>query len=67
MKPRYFTLLWCLLLLGATPNLLAQQEKLPTLSVDEPGAYGLLLLTDEGVIVHSADFTLPARAPLLHH
>lgn len=35
MKPRYFTLLWCLLLLGITTNLPAQQEKLPTLSVDD--------------------------------
>ncbi|WP_412508481.1 phosphodiesterase [Roseovarius sp. SYSU LYC5161] len=31
----------------------------PRLSVDEPGAYGLLLLTDDGVIVHTEDFTLP--------
>ncbi|WP_297771883.1 phosphodiesterase [uncultured Roseovarius sp.] len=31
----------------------------PNLSIDEPGAYGLLLLTDEGVVVHSEDFTLP--------
>lgn len=30
-----------------------------SLSVDEPGAYGILLLTDEAVIVHSEDFTLP--------
>jgi len=31
----------------------------PSLSIDEPGAYGLLLLTDAGVVVHSEDFTLP--------
>ena len=33
----------------------------PGLSIDEPGGYGLLLLTDGGVIVHSEDFTLPPR------
>ncbi len=32
------------------------------LSVDEPGAYGVLLLQDDGVIVHTEDFTLPPRA-----
>jgi 3',5'-cyclic AMP phosphodiesterase CpdA len=31
----------------------------PTLSIDEPGAYGLLLLGAEGVVVHTEDFTLP--------
>lgn len=31
----------------------------PSLSIDEPGAYGLLLLGDEGVVVHSEDFSLP--------
>ncbi|MBE0453279.1 phosphodiesterase [Roseovarius autotrophicus] len=31
----------------------------PSLSIDEPGAYGILLLTDAGVVVHSEDFTLP--------
>ncbi|MFU8779135.1 MAG: phosphodiesterase [Roseovarius sp.] len=30
-----------------------------SLSIDEPGAYGLLLLTETGVIVHTEDFTLP--------
>lgn len=30
-----------------------------TLSVDEPGAYGILLLGPEGPVLHSADFTLP--------
>lgn len=29
------------------------------LSTDEPGAYGLLLLTDDGIVVHTEDFTLP--------
>ncbi|MEM6483121.1 MAG: phosphodiesterase [Pseudomonadota bacterium] len=33
----------------------------PHLSVDEPGAYGVLLLRDDGVIVHTEDFTLPTR------
>ena len=35
----------------------------PCLSVNEPGAYGLLLLTGEGVVVHSEDFTLTPAAP----
>jgi len=39
------------------PMALGDQD--PSLSIDEPGAYGLLLLTDAGVIVHSEDFTLP--------
>lgn len=30
----------------------------PHVSVDEPGAYGLLLLNDDGVMVHTEDFTL---------
>lgn len=30
-------------------------------SVDEPGAYGLLLIGEEGVIVHTEDFTLTTR------
>jgi len=33
----------------------------PSLSIDEPGAYGLLLLTDGGVVVHTEDFSLPER------
>jgi 3',5'-cyclic AMP phosphodiesterase CpdA len=32
----------------------------PRLSVAEPGAYGIVLLSDEGVVVHTEDFTLPA-------
>jgi 3',5'-cyclic AMP phosphodiesterase CpdA len=39
------------------PMALGDQD--PSLSIDEPGAYGLLLLTDAGVIVHSEDFSLP--------
>lgn len=31
----------------------------PHVSIDEPGAYGLLLLDDTGVVVHTDDFTLP--------
>ncbi|MFK7938294.1 MAG: phosphodiesterase [Roseovarius sp.] len=30
-----------------------------SLSIDEPGAYGVLLLHPDGIIVHSEDFTLP--------
>ena len=33
------------------------------LSIPEPGAYGVVLLTETGVVVHSDDFTLPAPAP----
>lgn len=32
-----------------------------SLSIDEPGAYGLLLLVDDGVIVHTEDYGLPQR------
>lgn len=32
-----------------------------TASVDEPGAYGLLLVSPQGVIALSEDFTLPSR------
>lgn len=38
----------------------------PRLSVDEPGAYGLLILDDEGVVVHTEDFTLPRHAPEIY-
>ncbi|MGX0877109.1 Icc protein [Roseovarius sp. MBR-154] len=41
------------------PMALGDQD--PSLSIDEPGAYGLLLLTDAGVIMHSEDFSLPPR------
>ena len=30
-------------------------------SVDEPGAYGIVLLTGSDVVVHMEDFTLPER------
>ena len=33
-------------------------------SVDEPGAYGILLLMSDGVIVHSEDFAVPGRRVL---
>lgn len=39
------------------PMILSDDEH--SLSVDEPGAYGVLLLHEDGVIVHSEDFTLP--------
>lgn len=38
----------------------------PHLSIDEGGAYGLLLLGEEGVIVHGEDFTLPATQAILY-
>ncbi|MGR3518595.1 MAG: hypothetical protein ACU0EF_00580 [Roseovarius sp.] len=46
------------------PMALGYQD--PSLSTPEPGAYGLLLLTDEGVIVHSEDFTLPSTKPQIY-
>ena len=39
------------------PMALGYQD--PRLSVAEPGAYGIILLSDEGVVVHTEDFTLP--------
>lgn len=36
------------------------------LSVDEPGAYGIVLVTPRDVIVHSEDFTLPAQIAQSH-
>ena len=38
---------------------MALGDQNPSLSIDEPGAYGLLLLGEGGVIVHGEDFTLP--------
>ncbi|MBQ0749187.1 MAG: phosphodiesterase [Roseovarius sp.] len=38
---------------------MALDAKDTSLSIDEPGAYGLLLLSETGVIVHTEDFTLP--------
>ena len=35
-------------------------------SVDEPGAYGILYLSDEGVVMHSEDFGIPGRRPLTY-
>lgn len=34
-----------------------------SLSIDEPGAYGLLLLSSDGVVVHSEDATLSRSVP----
>ena len=34
------------------------------LSVAEPGAYGIVLLRPEGVVVHSDDFTLAEVTPV---
>ncbi|SLN30115.1 3',5'-cyclic adenosine monophosphate phosphodiesterase CpdA [Roseovarius litorisediminis] len=39
------------------PMALGYQDS--SLAVDEPGAYGLLLLDDDGIVVHTEDFTLP--------
>ena len=39
------------------PLILGDQS--PHLSVDEPGAYGLLLIGPDGVVVHTEDFGLP--------
>jgi len=33
------------------------------LSIDEPGAYGLLLIGPEGVVVHTQDVGLPTVTP----
>ncbi|MFN3210450.1 MAG: phosphodiesterase [Roseovarius sp.] len=35
----------------------------PNLSVDEPGAYGIVLLSTDGIVVHTEDFSLPPSAP----
>ena len=39
----------------------------PSVSVDEPGAYGTLLLQPDGVIVHTEDFALASGAPQASH
>ena len=39
------------------PMALGYQD--PRLSVAEPGAYGIVLLTDDGIVIHTEDFTLP--------
>lgn len=41
------------------PMILGDQSS--HLSIDEPGAYGILMLGDEGVAVHTEDFGLPER------
>ena len=28
------------------------------ISVDEPGAYGIMISTEDGIVVHTEDFTL---------
>jgi 3',5'-cyclic AMP phosphodiesterase CpdA len=44
------------------PMMLADAD--PHVSVDEPGAYGVLFLGEDGVIVHSEDFDIPGRRAL---
>jgi len=39
------------------PMALGYQD--PRLSVNEPGAYGLILIDKDGIVVHTDDFTLP--------
>jgi len=43
------------------PLILGEQS--PQLSIDEPGAYGLLLIGPEGVVVHTQDVGLPTVTP----
>ncbi len=45
---------------------MALGDQNPSLSIDEPGAYGLLLLTEEGVIVHTEDFSLPTAEAAIY-
>lgn len=47
------------------PMTLAAEDT--SLSIDEPGAYGILLLTATGVIVHTEDFTLPKAVFASYH
>lgn len=35
-------------------------------SVDEPGAYGILFLSETGVLVHSEDFGIPGRCEIVY-
>ena len=36
----------------------------PSISVREPGAYGIVLINGSEIIVHTEDFTLPPMPPI---